>query len=145
MSTFYRWVPSAHAETSLAAGLVSHNGSAMWVFGMDPGQTYRPAIRITRGSILIAYDFDAMATENITKRKLINFESTEFKGEAKHMDCVITKNNEVGAYGIGKQRQAPTNYHATTRYATKREIAKALKLNELEVGDAYRPPGGWPR
>lgn len=145
MATYFRWVPSAYAASALAAGLISHNGSAMWIFGTGTGQTYRPGIRITRGSILIAYDLDAMATTNITTRGHINFESDLFRGEAAHMDKIIIKNNEPGAFGIGKQRQAPTNFHTRTRYANKREVARVLDLSEREVSDAYRPPGGWPR
>jgi hypothetical protein len=33
---------------------------------------------------------------------LINFESEDFEGEAKHPNMVIVKTNEAGAYGIGR-------------------------------------------
>lgn len=36
--------------------------------------------------------------------QLINFESDKFKGEASHPDQVIVKENERGAYGIGRKK-----------------------------------------
>lgn len=142
MTQFVRWVPRVHAPAALISGLVSHNTSAMWVF--DLAQAYRPAARISNGSILIAYDLDATATANILNRGHIDFEDNGFNGEAQHPECIIVKNNEPGAYGLGSMRQRITNMHTTSRYATKREVARALGLSEREVGAAYRPTTGWP-
>ena len=75
----------------------------------------------------------------------MDFENPEFGGENKHPWMIIVKNNEPGAYGIGRYRQATTNFHTKSRYATKKEVAKALGVSEMEVGDAYRPAGGWGR
>ncbi|EBA10537.1 hypothetical protein [Sagittula stellata] len=141
MPTFYRWVPKDHAEDALASGLVSHNGSAMWIFSMEKG--YRP--NMVKGRILLAFDLTDPAATNITTKKLLDFEDPEFGGENKHPWKIIVKNNEPGAYGIGRHRQATTNFHTKSRYATKKEVAKALGVSEMEVGDAYRPAGGWGR
>jgi hypothetical protein len=137
MALFARWVPREYAQAAVEAGLVSHNASAMWIFELT--QTYRPGNRIVKGSCLIVYELDAMATHNVKTTMHIDFESEDFNGEGRHPTNVIVKNNEPGAYGLGKMRQLPTNHHTTTRYATRREVARALNLNEREV-DAYKPP-----
>lgn len=142
MARFYRWVPMAHAQTARANGLVSHNGSAMWIFSL--GQAYRPGAGISRGSCLLAFDLDEVATLNVTTREHIDFEDDRFDGEGRHPRQIIVKHNEPGAYGLGTMRQRYTNFHTTTGFATKREVASALGLNEREVSDNYRPPGGWP-
>ena len=53
---------------------------------------------------------------------------------------MIIKSNEKGAYGIGRMRQGCTNMHVKARFATKKEVAKALadpelnrKLGELAI------------
>ena len=141
MALFARWVPKEYAAEALAAGLESHNTSAMWIFDLDSTKTsgYRPGRRIVKGACLIVYDLDDIATENVKNVGHINFESVHFKGEAQHPNYIIVKNNEPGAYGLGKSRQKPTNSHTTTRYGTREEVARVLKLKEDEV-DAYRPP-----
>lgn len=142
MVSLFRWVPKQYAETAKEANLMSHHGSAMWVF--DLAKSYRPGTAISQGGILLAYDLDATATLNIEGRDHIDFEDEAFGGEAAHPTQVIIKSNEPGAYGIGRQRQGATRFHTKVRYATKREVAKALKLKEIEVADGYKPPGGWP-
>src|SRR4051794_38736009 len=137
MTLFARWVPKEYAEAAIEAGLVSHNNSAMWVFELS--QTYRPGSRIIKGSCLIVYELDDTATHNVKTVLHMDFESRNFKGEGKHPNHIIVKNNEPGAYGLGKLRQNYTNYHTTTRYATRREVARALGLKVREV-DAYKPP-----
>ncbi|WP_115527795.1 MULTISPECIES: hypothetical protein [Xanthomonas] len=145
MARFFRWVPKKHASDALSFGLVSHNGSAMWVFGMGPGQSYRPGQAIYRDAYLVAYELDEVATINITTSHHINFESSNFAGEAAHSSEVIIKSNEPGAFGIGKMRQRNTNTktHVRTSYATKREVARALQKSELEIPDSFKPPTGW--
>lgn len=138
---FVRWVPREHAAASLQAGLVSHNTSAMWIF--DLTQAYRPGAAIARGSYLLAYTVDDTASINIQTREHLDFEDPGFGGEAQHPTKVIVKNNETGAYGLGKIRQKLTNMHCVTTYARKAEVASALELNIREV-EAYKPPGGWP-
>ena len=142
MPPFVRWVPREFAATAIAQGLVSHNTSAMWIF--DLAQAYRPGSAISRNAILIAYDLDQTAVQNVTTHEHVDFEDPEFGGEAGHPREVIVKSNEVGAYGLGKLRQTVTNLHATTWYATRREAARALGLSEMEVTDANRPATGWP-
>jgi hypothetical protein len=78
---------------------VEHKDSirnAVWFF--DPKMPYdasfaegRPAIASTSLSGLKEKDF-------------IHSESEEFKGEAKHPDLIIVKEDEKGAYGIGRNR-----------------------------------------
>ncbi|MBV6868202.1 hypothetical protein ACDJ03_00735 [Xanthomonas axonopodis pv. nakataecorchori] len=145
MARFFRWVPRKYASNAIDFGLTSHNGSAMWIFGMGQGQTYRPGQAIYKGAYLIAYTLDEVATNNITTSYLINFESAEFEGEAAHPSHVIIKSNEPGALGIGKMRQRNTNTktHVKTSYATKSEVAKALEKSELEVSVEFKPPTGW--
>jgi hypothetical protein len=142
MLSLFRWVPKEYAESAKESNLMSHHGSAMWVF--DLKQAYRPGAAISRNAILLAYDLDDTAEINITTRQHINFESQDFDGEAAHPAHVIVKANEPGAYGIGRQRQGATKFHTKVRYATKKEVAKALGLKEIEVADGYKPPGGWP-
>ena len=142
MGRFVRWVPKEHAPKAIELGLLSHNKSAMWIF--DLSKPYRPGRGIYQNALLLAYDLDKTATDNIEGREHIDYESEEFEGEGKHPMKVIVKNNEVGAYGIGRQRQGVTNLHTRTSYATKKEVAKALGLKEIEVSNSYRPPTGWP-
>jgi len=98
---------------------------------------------MTHNAYLIAYDLDDTATENVRTVQHIDFESDTFQDEAAHPNAIIVKNNEPGAYGLGKTRQKITNLHVTAiNYATKKEVAKALGRSELEV-DSYKPPGGW--
>lgn len=141
MKRFFRWVPKVHAETAKKTGLISHNGSALWLF--DLTKDYRPGRAMSDNGILLAYELDETATANI-ERQTIDFESEYFKGEGKHPEHNIVKKNEVGAYGIGRRRQAPTNLHTKTKYATKKEVASALGLSVLEVNKKYEPDGGWP-
>lgn len=142
MKSYYRWVPKAFAAVAVTKGLVSHNGSAMWIFNLT--DTYRPSAGISHNAILIAYDLSDFANTNITTRELIDFEDDNFLGEGAHPRCVIYKNNEPGALGLGTMRQKLTNMHTGTRYARKREVARALGLSEREVTDSYKPSTGWP-
>ncbi len=146
MATYYRWVPKEHAQAAFSAGLVSHNGSAMWVFGMGAGQSYRPGQNIYRNAWLLAFDIGANATKNMTTHKLFDFEDDSFAGEAAHPDHNIVKENEPGAFGIGRNRQKTTNLprHTTTRWATRDEVAKALGISKMEVEQKYRPGKSWP-
>jgi hypothetical protein len=140
--SLYRWVPKQYAPAAVADKLMSHNGSAMWVF--DLKESYRPGKAISANALLVAYDFDKTAETNIRTRQHIDFESEDFKGEKHHPAHVIVKENEKGAYGIGRMRQGITQLHATARYATKKEVAKALGLKEREVADGYCPGNTWP-
>jgi len=143
MKRFFRWVPKEHAANAIVLGLVSHNASALWIF--DLGGAYRPSAAIARNAYLLAYTLDDTATVNLETREHLDFEHPSFAGEGRHPTKVIVKNNEGGAYGLGKIRQRLTNLHTVTTYARKSEVASALGLNIREVSDAaYRPPGGWP-
>ena len=143
MGKFFRWIPSQHAVAALRDGMVSHNQSALWVF--ESTGTYKPGNNITRGAYLLAYEVTDTATTNIKTVKTINFLDVNYVGESDHPLFNIVKDNEPGAYGIGRHRQKTTNLHATTRYARKSEVAWALGLNEREVGVAYRPEKAWGR
>ena len=142
MWSLFRWIPKEHAPTAVGKKLMSHNGSAMWVF--DLKQSYRPGQAISSNAWLVAYDLDQTAETNIKTRQHIDFESEGFGGEAAHPAHVIIKENEKGAYGIGRMRQGCTNFHVTARFATKKEVAKALGLKEMEVAEGYRPGSTWP-
>jgi hypothetical protein len=141
--SLFRWIPKQYAEASLKKKLMSHQGNkATWVF--DLKEPYRPERAIYTDALLVRYDLDRTAETNIKNRQHIDFESDSFKGETKHPTDVITKENERGAFGIGRIRQGSTNIHATARFATKKEVAKALGLSEREVSDTYRPGDTWP-
>jgi len=142
MWSLFRWVPKQRALAAVEEKLMSHHGSAMWVF--DLKQSYRPGSAISANAWLVAYDFDQTAEINIKTRQHIDFESEGFRGEAHHPADIIVKENEQGAYGIGRMRQGITKMHVTARFATKKEVAKALGLNEKEVADGYRPGRTWP-
>jgi len=142
MWSLYRWIPKEHAPTAVGKKLMSHNGAALWVF--DLSKPYRPGQAISNNAWLVAYDLDATAESNIKSREHIDFEDESFKGEAKHPTKVIVKENEKGAYGIGRMRQGCTNMHVTARFAKKKEVAKALGLDEREVADGFRPGSSWP-
>ena len=55
-----------------------------------------------------------------------------FKGETKHPTEVIIKSNERGAYGIGAMIRGFLQV-SSIRLATKREVADALGVSQLEV------------
>jgi len=135
-------VPTQYADEARERGLISHNGSAMWIF--DLNAVYRPGAGIVKGSYLLRYELSEVAETNIKTIEHIDFESTDFEGESKHPRKIIYKANEVGAYGLGTLRQGITNMHVRTRYASLRETASALNCKEREVDVAkYRPRGGW--
>ncbi|MEM5421991.1 hypothetical protein [Paraburkholderia ferrariae] len=140
--SLFRWIPKQHAATAVEEKLMSHNGSALWVFDLE--QSYRPGRAISGNAWLVAYDLDRTAESNIKTRQHIDFESAGFRGEAAHPADVIIKENEKGAYGIGRMRQSTTKFHVTARFATKNEVASALGLDKKEVTDGYRPGRTWP-
>lgn len=141
MYTFYRWVPKAFADTAVTSGLISHNTSAMWIVDIKGGN-YRPGM--SSGAVLIAYDVDDTAADNIRTVGLLNFEEDTFLGEAQHPDKVIVKNNEIGAYGLGKTRQQICNMHCKTRLAKEAEVRKALGASKKDDISGYKPKSGWP-
>ena len=143
MATFYRWVPREHADAAFEAGLESHNGSATWIFSMDTPGFYRTSDSITGKAWLLAFDVSDNASTNLTTHNMIKSTDSDFKGENKHPFKNIIKENEVGAIGIGRHRQKTTNLHTTTRWATKREVARALNISELSVDVKYRPGKTW--
>ncbi len=112
---------------------------------------YRPSMQSRRDNgepyILIAYELDDTGTANLHRRQ-VNFEAPGFLGEAGYPQDIIVKNNERGAFGLGKGRQRTTNYHVTrTRYASREEVAKALNISvrNTSILNIFKPPGGWPR
>jgi hypothetical protein len=151
MPTFFRWVPKDYAQAAVDAmyPLVSHNGSATWIFQMRDRNDYRP--RMFRGRLLVAYDMNDNAATNITTNRIVrvNFgdgtDTDPYNGENGHPWGVIIKANEIGALGLGRYRQKTTSLHTRARYANKREVASALEVNERSIPDAYIPPGGWGR
>jgi hypothetical protein len=152
MATFYRWVPKRFAQSALESGLISHHErSAMWIFSMAAEYDYRPSMQSRRENgepyILIAYELDDTGTASLHRRQ-VNFEAPDFLGEAGYPQDVIVKNNERGAFGLGKGRQRTTDYHVTrTRYASREEVAKALEisLRNTNILNIFKPPAGWPR
>lgn len=145
MATFYRWVPREHADAAFELGLVSHNNSATWVFRMDIPGFYRPSVSISANAWLLAFDVSDNATANLTSHNQIKSTDPDFTGENDHPFKNIVKDNEKGAIGIGRHRQKTTNLHTKTRWATKREVAKALNISQLSVDEKYRPGKTWPQ
>lgn len=139
---FFRWVPKTAADAAIENGIIAHNHSAMWIF--DPQQPYRPTM--TQNAFLIVFEFDEIATQKLLNPEgFKNFEDDDFKGEGAHDRQVIIKANEQGAYGMGVLRQHWSRWHIKARYATRKEVAKALGVREIEVSDSYRPGTVWPK
>ncbi len=135
---FFRWIKNESQDLDMAKEkklVYTENGKpsnkARWLF--EEGATYQAGTSILKDRTLVVFDFGEDGAETIkNKDNQIDFESGEFKGEAQHPDKVITKSNEQGAYGVGKTIISRLKV-VSTRLATKKEVARALSLNEMEV------------
>ncbi|CBS87142.1 protein of unknown function [Azospirillum lipoferum 4B] len=88
--------------------------------------------------ILLAFDFGEHYTTVVTNpENFVDFESEEFKGETRHPTQVIIKSNEAGAYGIGAMIRGFLMIR-DIRLATRKEMATALGLKEIEVPAGQR-------
>lgn len=146
MGPMYRWVGINHRLTAVSDGFRSHGSSALWVFSMP--ESYRPGAGIVANSFLLAFDIHPIGLAIITDSKNhVNYEdTTQFKGEAAHPNAIIVKpGNEPGAYGIGTELQKQISPYVKTRFATRKEVAKALKCSEDRVPVSFRPGTTWPR
>ena len=109
----------------------SASRKAFWVFEAE--SEYRPGRRIMKDRILLAFDFGAEVDKIIrNEANWVIYPSPACKGETKHPEQVIVKENERGAYGIGAGILARLTVNSI-RLATKAEIAKLLGLNIREV------------
>lgn len=144
MTIFFRWIKNSSPDLAAAKNkklVYSNNGNfsnkACWIF--EDGAAYKAGANIRKERTLVAFDFGSAGDEVIKNvENHIDFESPEFKGEAAHPRQVIVKSNEPGAYGVGGMIVGLIGV-VNTRLATKKEVAKALDLNILEVTDQSWP------
>lgn len=139
MTKLYSWVRSTSEDLeNYKSGRFTYSfrgqasGKAFWVF--DLRKPYRPGIGISKGRLLVAFDFGTQL-QSVIENKIyyLNFESGEFEGEAKHKDRIIVKNNEPGAYGIGAFFINLLSPKITL--ASKAEVAKALGKSDKEINN----------
>jgi hypothetical protein len=84
-------------EKTKSYALVNYGGStdkAIWF--KTKGGSYGADFAADRPWIVV------VEVQITRETPLINFESEDFEGEAKHSNMVIVKTNEAGAYGIGR-------------------------------------------
>lgn len=137
-AAFYRWTPAGDeyvADWKLGKLTWTWKGSpsrkCLWVF--DASSDYRPGARVMKERVLVVLDFGADGDRVVRNdANWIVFPTEAFKGETKHPENVIVKENEVGAYGIGAEL-LPRLSVVGIRLATKQEVAKVLGLNIKEV------------
>lgn len=138
MTLFFRWIKKTSPDCQAARNgklVYSNDGrpsnKACWLF--EQGAKYQPGASIRHERVLVAFDFGA-AGDSVIKNSEnhIDFESSAFKGEAKHPDKVIIKSNEPGAYGVGGMIVGLIGV-VSVRLATKKEVAASLGLSEREV------------
>lgn len=146
MAQYYRWIKAGSEDLTAARQrrlqYTQEHGSekCFWVFDME--KEYRPREGLVQGRILVHLNFDEASHRKITDpRNWIYSEDTfnegiSFKGEAKHPDRVIVKQNEQGAYGIGITLLAELTV-VSTALADLRTVGKALGItNKREYEDA---------
>jgi hypothetical protein len=138
MTIFYRWteknspdIPNFKTRKLTYTYGGTSSSKAFWVF--ESSSEYRPGAGIMKDRILLAFDFGNMDTTVIKNQEnWIDFESEDFKGETRHPAQIIIKSNERGAYGIGALVRGFLTVSAI-RLATKKEVADALGLSQMEV------------
>ncbi len=104
---------------------------AFWVF--ESGSDYKPTKNITKKRILVVFDFGTHGDGVIknTENRVYS-EDQDFAGETGHPSQVIWKNNEVGAYGIGRFVRHWVSVKSI-RLGTLKEMAAALGLSTMEI------------
>lgn len=141
--TFYRWVknPSSDLNQALECNklVYTNNGKpsrkARWL--TEKGADYVPNKRLMKDRVLVVFELsDGSAAFIKNKTNQISSEDTSFNGEAKHPKKIIVKNNEKGAYGVGMDLCTGLVI-TSTKVATKKEYAKVLKLNEMEIPKGF--------
>ncbi len=143
MTYVYRWtdanspdIPNYKSKKLTYSYGGRSSDKAFWVF--DKNSAYRPGKGIMKDRILLAFDFGEHYTTVVANPdNFINFESEDFKGETRHPTQVIVKSNEAGAYGIGAMIRGFLMVR-DIRLATRKEMAAALGLKEIEVPAGQR-------
>ena len=140
MTLYYRWTDKTSPDmANYRNGAFSwtFNGvrsrKAFWVFKLD--SEYKPNRSIQKDRILLVFDFGDRGTrviEDTADNRIDSATENGFKGETQHPMKVISKQNERGAFGIGASLLEFLQ-PARIRLATRKEIAKALGISELEV------------
>jgi hypothetical protein len=144
MTLFFRWIKKSSPDCQAAKNgklVYSNNGKpsnkACWL--AEEGSTYQAGTSIRHERVLVVFDFGPAGDEVIKNpENHIDFESPEFKGEAKHPYQVIVKSNERGAYGVGGCIVGHLGIRSV-RLARKEEVAKALGLSPREVQEQSWP------
>src|SRR5262245_50836637 len=106
MPKFYRWYRPNDDLKNAKENVLTYtehgrpSGKAFWVFDME--EKYRPSKRLYDGRVLVYIEFvdHSLIT---TDTNHVNFSDPEESGGEKDFpDKVLVKENEPGAYGIGK-------------------------------------------
>src|SRR5579864_5309621 len=115
MPTYFRWIARGPELDAAKTGKMQYSSDkAFWVFAM--GASYRPGGGITADRVLVAFEIDDTSQGYIDGATHMSAsESADFKGEAAHPDDVLTKENEPGALGLGKNLYKRINTRGTTK------------------------------
>ena len=137
-TTYYRWIKSSSADlttalerqqlrsTYLKKGELKESKSALWLFQMG-ANCYIPRAGISSDRTLVKITYKAEG-ETIMEHpdNHIDFESSDFSGEAGHPLKIIVKSNEIGARGIGSKILEFLNARISRiEIASSKEIQKA--------------------
>ena len=136
---YFRWIKADSADLAAiikkaklqytAGGRPSNK--AFFVFEFT--KAYRPSSSVVSGRVLVGFELTPAGQRILDAAPRIDFEDSSFRGEARHPTQVIVKQNEQGALGIGKDVLAQLREKIERRWiANKKEVAKALGLNEIE-------------
>ncbi len=145
---FYRWIKNGSYDLMKA---LEHNtltyteydktkkaprvsNKARWIF--IKGGSYFGSKNIMKDRLLVVFTLSIDSSQIITNSKNhVNFED-DFVGEAKHLNKIIVKNNEPGAYGVGCSICPHLNI-ISTRVATKKEYARVIGCNTIEIKNGF--------
>ena len=129
MPKYFRWYRSGEDLKKAKNKVLQYtdggqpSNKAFWVFDME--QTYRPSSRLYSGRVLVYLEFqdDSRIRD---RQNHINFsDPEESAGESGYPNKVLVKENESGAYGIGKDVLSGLKLKSV-RLAEAHEVAKAL-------------------
>jgi hypothetical protein len=130
MSTYFRWIAPGHDLTQARVKILQISASprtAYWVF--DMADEWKPSGGVSDDRVLVAITFNDQGQQIITDQsRWVRFPGPAFIGEAQHPEGIIVKDNEPGAYGIGRDVLTALNGGRVkeTRLANLKEMAKAL-------------------
>lgn len=130
MSTYFRWIAPGPDLTQARVKVLQVSASpriAYWIF--DMADEWKPSAGVSGGErVLVAITFNEQGRQIIMDQsRWVRFPSPACRGEAQHPSQIIVKDNEPGAYGIGRDVLKTLNgCIKETRLAGLKEMAKAL-------------------